>query len=356
MNSRIEWLELETTHPFVIARGGARLHRNLVLSLERDGLVGAGEGSPTHYYGETPVISRAALEYLLEGLADELDATGPGELCPERIAEIMNQADRLLSGNGAAKAALDGALWDLLGKQREQPVWRLLGLGDGDARPPAMTSSFTVALAEPEQMLSRARAAVAAGFDIIKVKASSEEEVALVERMAAETGARFRVDANGSWRAREALAAIDRLAMAGVEFVEQPLEMDDLAGYRALAGRATLPIVLDESVHDSLGLEVFAELADGVNLKVSKLGGIGRCLELARDAKEAGLELMMGCMIESSLGIAQALQLAPLLRWADLDGALLLKEDPFGGLDVDGADFRLSETPGLGVERRTGCD
>jgi L-Ala-D/L-Glu epimerase len=356
MNCIIESLLLETTHPFVIARGGARRHHNLILRLERDGLVGEGEGSPTHYYGETPAIGRAALEFLTERLSDELAATGPGELCPERIGEIMNAAARCLAGNGAAKAALDGALWDLLGKQRGVPVWRLLGLGEADTRPAAITSSFTVALAEPEQMLARVRAAVAAGFEIIKVKAGSMEEVGLVERMAAETGARFRVDANGSWRAREALAAIDRLAMAGVEFVEQPLEIDDLAGYRSLVGRSTLPIILDESVHDLLGLEVFGELADGVNLKVSKLGGIGRCLELARAAKEAGLELMMGCMIESSLGIAQALQLAPLLRWADLDGALLLAEDPYGGLDVDGANFRPGEAPGLGVERRSGCD
>lgn len=352
IKSRIDWLELTTTHPFVIARGGASLHRNLVLSLEQEGLVGRGEGSPTHYYGETPAICWTALEYILAGLGDELDSLGQSELCPEKIAAIMAAADRRLAGNRAAKAALDGALWDLLGKQRGEPVWRLLGLGDAETAPAAIESSFTVALAEPERMLERAHEAVAAGFGIIKVKAGSEEEVATVERMAAETGARFRVDANGSWQARDALRAIDRLAMAGVEFVEQPLEMDDLAGYRALAGRATLPVILDESVHDRLGLEVFAELADGVNLKVSKLGGISRCFELAQAAKEAGLDLMMGCMIESSLGIAQALQLAPLLRWADLDGALLLEEDPYGGLDVQGAMFRPGEQPGLGVERR----
>ena len=120
----------------------------------------------------------------------------------------------------------------------------------------------------------------------------------------------------------------------------------------AIAGRAPLPVVLDESVHDALGLALFGELADGVNLKISKLGGITRCLQLARAARELQLDLMMGCMIESSLGIAQGLQLAPLLRWADLDGALLLADDPYSGLTESAGVFTLGSAPGLGVARK----
>lgn len=348
MKTSIEILRLRTTHPFVIARGGAQVFENLLLKIEADGLVGEGEGSPTHYYGETRAISEAALAYLLETLAEPL-AAALRALSPEVIADLMGEADRRLAANPAAKAALDGALWDLYGKREGQPVWRLLGFTE----PARLESSFTIALAEPAAMLARAEEAVAAGYRILKLKAGSARDIEVVEAIAAATGARLRVDANGSWRASEALANCERLALAGVEFVEQPLELDDLAGYRALVGRAPLPIVLDECVHDALGLEVFGELADGVNLKVSKLGGIARCLQVARSARELGLDLMMGCMIESSLGIAQGLQLAPLLRWADLDGALLLAEDPYAGLTAPAGVFTLSEAPGLGVTRRS---
>ncbi len=343
----IETLPLTTRYPFIIARGGAQQFENLVLRIAADGLVGEGEGSPTHYYGETTPISRAALAYLLAELEAPL-ATALGALTPAAIAGLMDAADRRLAGNPAAKAALDGALWDLYGKREGAPVWRLLGF----AEPARLESSFTIALAEPALMLARAEEAVAAGYRILKLKAASERDIELVEAVAAATGARLRVDANGSWRAAEALPALERLAMAGVEFVEQPLELDDLAGYRALVGRAPLPIVLDESVHDALGLEVFGELADGINLKISKLGGITRCLALAKSARELNLDLMMGCMIESSLGIAQALQLGPLLRWADLDGALLLAADPYAGLIETAGVFTLGEAPGLGVQRR----
>jgi len=352
MRTKVDTLSLRTKHPFVIARGGAQEFRNLVLTLEVDGLTGEGEGSPTHYYGETPEISEAALSHLLARLDDELARTGVRGLSPERIAEIMDAADRVLARNPAAKAALDGALWDLLGKREGKPVWRLLELEAGEG-PHSIASSFTIAMAAPELMLERAEAAVAAGFGTLKVKAGGEGDIEIVEEMAARTGATIPVDANGAWSARDALARIERLALAGVEFIEQPLELDDLAGYRAIAGRAPLPIVLDESVGDALGLEVFGEVADGVNLKISKMGGITRCLSVARAAREANLDLMMGCMIESSLGIAQALQLAPLLRWADLDGALLLADDPFEGMIVERGRFTLGEAPGLGARRRT---
>lgn len=350
MNWRVDRLELETRHPFLIARGGAQRFTNLRLRLDCGDLHGEGEGSPTHYYGETPATSQLALEHILTSLGDRLRALDPSALCPESIASILAAADRLLAGNPAAKAALDGALWDLLGKARGEPVWRLLGLDAGGGA--GIQSSFTIALVDPATTLERAREALAAGYGILKVKAGDAGDIERVELLAAETEARIRVDVNGAWSAAEALPKIERLALAGVEFVEQPLEMDDLAGYRAIAGRAPLPIVLDESVHDALGLAVFGELADAVNLKISKLGGITRCLELARSAREAGLDLMMGCMIESSLGIAQGLQLAPLLRWADLDGALLLSSDPYAGLETERGRFSLTTAPGLGVAAR----
>jgi len=344
MKFRVEDLDLRTSHPFVIARGGGSVFENLVLRLGGGGLVGEGESHPTHYYGETRAITRAALAALAESLP-ERDLAALDEAA---IAAILDEADRALALHPAAKAALDGALWDLLGKQRGQPVWRLLGL----EAVAGVKSSFTIALAEPADMLARARAAVAAGHDILKLKVSGESDMALIETIATETGARLRVDANGSWRVQNALARLERLALAGVEFVEQPLEWNDLAGYRQLSGRSPLPIVLDESVRSPLDVEVFGEYVDGVNLKIAKHGGLLRSLAVARAARAAGLDLMIGCMIESSLGIAQAAQLLPLVRWADLDGGLLLAEDPYEGLEWSAGTLDLPAGPGLGVTRR----
>jgi L-alanine-DL-glutamate epimerase-like enolase superfamily enzyme len=345
MNWSLHDLDLTTTHPFVIARGGGSVFENLVLRLEAGGLFGEGEVHPSAYHGQTRPLARCALEHILPALADEtltdLDAVA--------VARILDRADAILGGNAAAKAALDGALWDLAGKQAGRPVWSLLGL-DGGA---CVETSFTLALAEPPLVLARAREAVAAGFTVLKLKAGNEADLALIERVLGETGARVRVDANGAWTAKQALPTIERLALAGVELIEQPLAREDLAGYRALAGRCAIPVVLDESVRDPLDLALVGEYVDGVNLKIVKHGGISRSVALAQAARAAGLDLMIGCMIESSLGIAQALQILSLVRWADLDGWLLLAADPYQGLEREGATLRAPAGPGLGVSRRT---
>ncbi len=343
MNFSIDRLELRTQHPFVIARGGSSLFTTVRLRIDVEDLHGEGEGAPSAYYGETPDITAAALGKICSELPDrELASLDAGS-----IAEILAEAEGLLGENRSAKAALDGALWDLCGKQRGEPVWRLLGF---DAAAP-VRSSYTVAIASVEDMIDRAKSAVAAGFGALKIKAGFPGDIECIESVIAATGATIRVDANGGWTAAESQSKIERLAIAGVEFIEQPLAWDDLAGYREIAGRCPLPIVLDESIRGPLSVEVFGEYADAVNLKVSKLGGISACVQVAECARRHGLDLMMGCMIESSLGIAQALQLGPMLRWADLDGCLLIDRDPHAGLCVEGDLFNLSEAPGLGVER-----
>ena len=347
MRFTVDRLDLHTHHPFIIARGGGSRFVTLRLQIEAGGLTGAGEGAPSPYYGESTEITEAALARL----AAELPERNLGDLDAEGIAAILAEAEVILGGNASAKAALDGALWDLLGKQRGEPVWRLIGM----EAEPIIRSSFTVAIAEPGAMIARARAAVAAGFGALKLKVGFPGDVELVEQIATvigKEGASLRVDANGGWTAAEAPAKMERLAVAGVEFVEQPLPWDDLAGYRAIAGRCPLPIVLDETVRGPVYVDLFGEYVDGVNLKISKLGGISACLAVAERARLSGLHLMMGCMIESSLGIAQALQLAPLLRWADLDGCLLIDNDPHTGLSPTRDEFRAGEAPGLGIERR----
>jgi L-alanine-DL-glutamate epimerase-like enolase superfamily enzyme len=159
------------------------------------------------------------------------------------------------------------------------------------------------------------------------------------------------VDANGAWAAREAVEKIEMLADYGVEFVEQPLSPADRDGYRFLHGRSVLPIVVDESCIDSRDIPGLVGLADGVNIKLSKCGGPREALRMIHTARSCGLLVMMGCMLESSLGIAPAAHLSPLLDYADLDGAALLRDDPFVGPGLDGARIRLGSEPGLGVRQ-----
>jgi L-Ala-D/L-Glu epimerase len=344
MQFSVEQLDLVSRFPFFTSRGGSGQFANVVLKMEAGGLVGWGEGHPIRYYGETRDITLAALDHLARELPDH----DLGALSPERIREILTEADLILAGNPAAKAALDCALWDLLGKQRGLSPAGIMGLDITRT----MATSFTIGLADPPLMLTRATEAVAAGFEILKIKCCTEAEILIVEKIAEQTGARLLVDINGAWTAREALPRIERLAMAGVELVEQPLATGDLAGYREIAGRAPVPVVLDESIGSTLDLEIFGEYCDGVNIKITKQGGLTRSLDLARQVAVADLDLMVGCTVESSLGISQGLQLMPLCRWIDLDGALLLEHDPFRGVPRRGAVMGVPEGPGLGIERR----
>jgi L-alanine-DL-glutamate epimerase-like enolase superfamily enzyme len=259
--------------------------------------------------------------------------------------DVLDELLERFGGELATVAAMDSALHDWAGKQTGVPTWQWLGLEP----PGSFTTSFTIGLDEPNAVVERVRHAEA--YPILKLKLGGPEDEEIVARVRETAPTKtLRVDANTAWTVNQALQMLPRLARYDVEFVEQPLPAQDLDGLRRLKEAAILPIVADESCVRPDDVARVAGCVDGINIKLSKCGGIREALKMIRLARAHGLKVMLGCMIESSLGIAAALQLAPLADWLDLDGHLLLAHDPFTGIGGAGGRLTLSDRPGLGVE------
>ncbi len=345
MRLSFEVLELRTRHAFHIARAAAPPVRRTVWIriADGEGNEGWGEAAATPFYGET-ADSVAALLPRLAAALEEAAAGDPFAL--ERSEAAQN---RVIGRNPAAKAGISAALHDLLGKRLGQPVWRFWGL-DAAAAP---RSSFTIGIDELEVM--RERVLEAAAYPILKIKVGTprDEEVLRMIREEAPDKTLY-VDANTAWTVKQAINAVAMLHEYGVEFVEQPLWKGDIEGLRLLRRRSRLPIVVDESCETAADIPRLAGAVDGVNIKLAKCGSLREAIRIVYCARAHGMLVMLGCMVESTLGIAAAVQLAPLMDYLDLDGAALLANDPFHGpgLEPDGA-LRFNREPGLGVEVRS---
>lgn len=338
-----EIYDLPATHDFRIAREGARLRRSVVVRLEDDdGRVGWGEAAATPYYGETAESVTA----VLPRLADVLETAAAGDLFAlERIERALEHS---LGRNPSARAALSMALHDLLGKRLEMPVWKLWGLDPATAP----LSSFTLGLHEPEEVREMIREA--AGYPILKVKVGTDRDEEVLRLIRDEApDVTIRVDANTGWTAKQALARLPMLQEFGVELIEQPLRPGDVEGFKLLRLHSPIPIIADESCRTADDIPGLIGQVDGVNIKLAKCGSLREALRIVHVARAHNLMVMLGCMLETSIGIAAALQLAPLVDFADLDGAALLKHDPFRGpgLEPDGR-LRFNTEPGLGVSPR----
>ena len=342
MRLDFESLELRTREPFHIARpSDPHGRRNVRVRLTgSDGEVGLGEAAPNAFYGETAETVMAVLPRyaaVLESVEDPwaLDRMEAGLLTAVRR-------------NAAARAALSAALHDLLGKRLGQPVWKLWGLDP--ARTPL--SSFTLGMAGPEE--TRASARAAAARPVLKIKVGRADDEARLRAIRDEApDALVYVDANTAWTAKQALRRIPMLEEMGVAFVEQPVHPDDLDGLRLVRRRSRLPIIADESCETAADIPRLLGAVDGINIKLAKAGSLPEARRMAEMARAHGLIVMLGCMLESTLGIAAAVQLAPLMDYLDLDGALLLAEDPFTGPGMnDDGTIRFNDAPGLGVSPR----
>lgn len=350
-----EAVDLETAVPFGIARWTRTCFENYVVTLTAPGGVsGSGEAAPNRRYGEDRAGGLALLERLAPAIAD-LDGPAAAEsLCDELAfdaeAAALDDGWPGASGSGVLpwpglRAGLSAAAWDLAGKQTGEPVWRMLGL----ERPSAVTS-YTVAIGEPNEMIARARAARA--FGTLKVKLGFDGDLDVARALARELPeTRFRFDANEGWDRERAARSLEALAALGAELVEQPLPAAATADQLWLHERAAVPLFADEAVLTLADLETVGELYDGVVVKLAKAGGIAHAFSLISACRGRGLQVLLGCMVESSLGIAAALQLAGLADHVDLDGALLLAHDPYRGVNVEGDRLTAADAPGLGVRR-----
>jgi L-Ala-D/L-Glu epimerase / N-acetyl-D-glutamate racemase len=330
VSARIVTLELAET--FVISREASDTADVLLVELRHSGVSGFGEAAAIERYGES---AASALAYVEEQAA----ALGGDPFALEEIAE------RLPAREFAARSALDAALHDLQGKLLGQPVWRLLGL-----RRSGPPTSWTVWLGDPDDMARRAEGALDR-FRRLKLKLGGRdgldvERVRAVRRVAGDLP--LQVDVNEAWSLDEALDALPRLDELGVAYCEQPLPAGDPGGPE-LKARSPLPIYVDEDCHTLADVPRCAERAHGINVKLAKSGGMREALAMVHSARALGLGCMLGCMVESGLGISAAAQVASVFDHVDLDGNLLLAHDPCPGVQfVDGVQLPPEE-PGLGV-------
>jgi L-alanine-DL-glutamate epimerase-like enolase superfamily enzyme len=331
-------LDLRSRNVFRIARGARSTFGNFVVRVREGEEWGEGEGAPVQYLGLDRETSIRALEAAGRDWLESPES-------PNDVERNFDRACERLGGERPALAALDAALWDFLGRRVEEPVWRMVG-ADPSGSP---RTSFTIGIDEPERMLQRVVEAFS--FPILKVKVGFEGDVELVRRLREGTDRVLRVDANGGWTPEQAVERLPALAALGVELVEQPLPRDRTDEMGPLLDASPIPLIADESCLDASEVDRVRGLFHGVNVKLAKCGGITPALRMIRAAREAKLTVMLGCMLESSLGVTAAAHLAPLVDVADLDGHLLLAEDPYRGVTVREGALQLPTGPGLGVER-----
>ncbi len=332
-----EVFEVRTRHPFTIARGTSDAYRRVWVRLtDADGVEGWGEADPSSYYGETADTVVAALARLAPLLPAE-----PFDLENAEAAML-----RALSGDASARMAVSAALHDLAGKRLGAPLWKLWGLDPAQAPP----SSFTIGLDRPEVV--RAKVREAAAYPILKIKVGTPDDEAMLRAVRETTDKPLRADANGGWSAQQAVARLPLLEEMGVELLEQPVAAGDLAGLAAVHRASRIPIVADESCRVAADIPALAGAVDGISIKLAKCGSLREALRMIAVARAHHLSVMVGCMIESSLGITAAAHFTPLLDVVDLDGAALLEHDPFAGASIEGGRLTLPTAPGLGVTRR----
>jgi L-Ala-D/L-Glu epimerase len=324
---------LPLAEEFGIARGSRTTQSVVQLELEHDGVVGRGEASPIYYRGES-----------IDSAADFLTTAAPPLVGDDPFAlESIEERLEDVEGEAAGKAALDAALHDWIGRRLGVPVWRLLGLS-----PEAPPTSFTIGIDSLEGTRDRARRAHE--FRALKIKVGGAEDLARLEVVREESDAPLRVDANEGWTLEAACELMPELIRLGVEFVEQPFPAGDLDSFRALRElHPRLPVVVDEGCHNLTDVAPAAAYADGINVKLAKSGGVREAVRMIHAARALGLRVMVGCMVESQLGVAPAAAIASLADWVDLDGHLLLSDQPFTGLRFEDGRVLPGMDAGLGV-------
>ncbi|MGA2034835.1 MAG: dipeptide epimerase [Thermoguttaceae bacterium] len=325
--------QLRLRRPFTISRGATVVQPTLVVELEEDGFHGYGEAPDTPYYG----ASVAGMAAAIEQLRPQIETASAAD--PEELWEKLCGPSGLLF----AQAALDAACWDLWGKRHAFPLWKLWGL-TLDHLPP---SDYTIVIDTIDRMLQTLDEVP--GFPVYKIKLGTPHDLEIVRAVRRRTDAALRVDANCAWSAEETIANSHALAELGVQFIEQPLPADRWVEMQHVAGRSALPLVADESCRSVADVDRCAGCFQGINVKLSKCGGLTPARRMIARARQLGLQVMIGCFTESTVSISAAAQLLPLADYADLDGALLLADDVADGVRIDRGRAVFPEQNGCGV-------
>jgi len=331
----VETKRLHLAHTWTIARNSSDYKDNVFVYLEKDGITSMGEAAPNVRYNEDASRTSERIRSV-EGMLSRDSFFQYSTLIPKLRAHITDQ--------NCAVAALDMAIFDWLGKAMGQPVHVLFG--SDPARMPL--TSYSIGMDSIENMQKKVEEA--ADMPIFKIKLGKQNDRKIIRGIREVTDKPIRVDANEGWKNKEqALEQIEWLAGQNIQFVEQPMPEAQLTEMLWLKERSPLPLFADESVHTARDIPQLANAFHGINIKLMKSCGLLEGLAMVHTARALDMQIMLGCMVESSLAISAAAQIAPLTDFIDLDGNLLLKEDPFKGLDEEAGRIRLSDLPGMGV-------
>ncbi len=326
-------VRLNLRHTFRIARSADDFRESLLVRLASAEGEGLGEAAPIQRYGQT-----------VETAGRVLSSLGGDTLgSPERIERILSGLATRFGAERAALASLDMALHDILGKRLGAPLYEILGLDPREAP----VTSYTIGIDSPEVI--REKVEEAADYPVLKIKMGLENDYEIMETIRGLTDRPVRIDANEGWTEEEALEKIRWLEGQNVELIEQPLPVDRLGECRRLAGRVSIPLFADESVHTAEDIPRLVGAFHGVNIKLTKCGGIREAIRMIHTARACSMQVMLGCTIESSIGITAAAQISPLVDFADLDGNILITNDPAAGVNTDRGNLVLPEGPGLGI-------
>ncbi len=325
-------------HTWTISRNSSDFKDNVFVRVERDGLVGWGEAAPNVRYNQSAEQTSAAIEKarpLIEG----------GDW--RHYVDLREQWERVIPEQNCACAALDIAILDWVGRKLNVPLYRLLGL-DASKTP---VTTFSIGIDTPEVIKQKVREAK--DFPVLKIKVGTEDDARIIAAVREATDRPLRVDANEGWHDKEqALEKIQWLQRMGVELIEQPLPAAMIEETAWLKERVEIPVIADEAVKQAGDIPKLAGAYDGINIKLMKAGGLQEAVRMIHMARALGLKIMLGCMIESSVAISAAAQISPMVDYADLDGNLLISNDPFVGVGVKEGKLILNEQPGLGIRER----
>jgi len=327
---------LKLRHTWTTTMSSSEYRDTIQVRLTSDGVTGVGEGAPIVRYHENAEEGKRAIEGIVPFLQ-----TGN----PWRFEKLMTEVSRRMPNQFAAKAALDIAVMDWIGKKLNVPLYRMLGLDPADAP----ITTFSIGIDTPES--TRQKVEEAEAFPVLKIKVGLNTDEATMTAVRSATRKPLRVDANEGWKDKEdAVRKINWLESQGVEFVEQPMPAEMIEETRWVRSHVHLPIIADEAALSPDAIPRLADAYDGVNVKLDKCGGIQPALRMIYMAKSLGMKTMLGCMVSSSVSVTAAAHLSPLVDYADLDGNLLIANDPYSGVTVSKGKLLLPDGPGLGVK------